>query len=329
METEVLSIEEGLEKACKLLKNGELVAFPTETVYGLGADCTNSEAVEKIYLAKGRPQDNPLIVHIADIEDVKKVAREIPKEFYLLAEKFLPGPLTIILKKGDLVSPVVTCGLDTVGIRMPRNEVARKIIRESGVFMAAPSANSSKHISPTTAKHVYDDLKGKIPLIIDGGSCDVGIESTIIDLSGEPTVLRPGAITREMLEDVLGEVGEFKGKIKVAKAPGMKYKHYAPKVPAVMCDTIEDVIKEYKEAVKKDLHPVIIGKNHPEYFCLNLLNIGSNGNEYAKNVYNALHVAEENFSYIIVEKLEDEGVAHSVMNRLLKATAKTLNEENK
>ena len=321
METKVLDIQNGLDLAVVLLRKGELVAFPTETVYGLGADCTNTDAVNKIFEAKGRPQDNPLIVHIADIEDVKKVAREIPEEFYILAKKFLPGPLTIILKKSDMVSPSVTCGLDTVGIRMPNNEIAREIIRKSGVFMAAPSANSSKHISPTTAKHVFDDLNGKIPLIIDGGSSEVGIESTIIDLSAEPTILRPGAITREMLEEVLGTVGEFKGKIKVAKAPGMKYKHYAPKVPAVMCDTIEEVIAKYKEAVKNDLRPVIIGKNHPEYFCLNLLNIGSNGSEYARNVYNALHIAEENYGYIIVEKLEDEGVSHSVMNRLLKATA--------
>ena len=321
METQVLTIDKGLDLAVELLKKGEVVAFPTETVYGLGADCTNSTAVKKIFEAKGRPQDNPLIVHIAEIEDVNKVAKDIPQEFYLLAEKFLPGPLTIILKKGDAVSDTVTCGLDTVGIRMPNNDIAREIIRKSGVFMAAPSANSSKHISPTTAKHVYDDLKGKIPLIIDGGSSEVGIESTIIDLTQDtPTVLRPGAITREMLSEVLGSCGEFKGKIKVAKAPGMKYKHYAPKVPAIMCDTVDEVIKTYKEAVKNDLRPVIIGKNHPEYFCLNLLNIGSNGLEYAKNVYNALHIAEENFGYIIVEKLEDEGVSHSVMNRLSKAT---------
>lgn len=322
METKVLSIQDGLDFAVELLRNGEVVAFPTETVYGLGADCTDSKAVEKIFLAKGRPQDNPLIVHIADIDDVKNVARDIPEAFYKLAEKFLPGPLTIILPKGDKVSSAVTAGRDTVGIRLPDNDIAREIIRKSHIYMAAPSANSSKHISPTTAKHVYCDLNGKIPLIIDGGSCRVGIESTIIDLTGEcPTILRPGAITEEMLTEVLGKVDVYKKTdVKVALAPGMKYKHYAPRVTAVMADGVDEVIKEYKEAVKRDLRPVIIGKNHVEYFMLNLIDIGASGEEYAKNVYNALHIAEENYQYIIVEKLEDEGISHSVMNRLLKAT---------
>lgn len=322
METKVLKIDEGLDYAVKLLKDGEVVAFPTETVYGLGADCTNADAVEKIFLAKGRPQDNPLIVHIAKIEDVKEVAREIPDVFYTLANKFLPGPLTIILKKSDKVSPVVTAGRDTVGVRMPSNEIARKIVEKSGVFMAAPSANSSKHISPTTAKHVFDDLNGKIPLIIDGGSCEVGIESTILDLTMDtPTILRPGAITQEMLKEVLSEVAVYKSKnVEVALAPGMKYKHYAPKVPAVMKDDVSEVILEYKRVVKEGKRPVIIGKNHVEYFFLNLINIGNTGEEYARNVYDALHKAEENYDYVIVEKLEDEGVSRSVMNRLLKAT---------
>ena len=322
METKILNITEGLKPAVELLKNGEVVAFPTETVYGLGADCTNGRAVEKIFMAKGRPQDNPLIVHIADIGDAEKVAKNIPEEFYLLAEKFLPGPLTVILHKGDDVSEIVTAGRDTVGIRLPANEAARTIIRESGIFLAAPSANASKHISPTTAKHVYDDLKGRIPLIIDGGVCSVGIESTILDLTNEqPIILRPGAVTREMLAEVLGEVNVYKNtNVKVALAPGMKYKHYAPKVPAIMADDVQSVISEYKKAVKKNLRPVIIGKNHPEYFLLNLLDIGSTGEEYARNVYEALHCAEENYSYIIVERLEDEGVSHSVMNRLIKAT---------
>ena len=196
------------EKASKILRSGGLVAFPTETVYGLGGDALNKDASRKIYAAKGRPSDNPLIVHIADRNDLYKLAEEVPETALKLADAFMPGPITIILKKKECVPGETTGGLDTVAIRMPRHPVAARMIRESGVYVAAPSANTSGRPSPTKAKYVIEDLNGKVDMIIADDTVDIGIESTIVDLSEEvPTVLRPGYITLEMLRKVLGRVG--------------------------------------------------------------------------------------------------------------------------
>lgn len=227
---------EELEEACHILKDGGLVAFPTETVYGLGGDALNPLAASKIYSAKGRPSDNPLIVHIACIESLYDIA-EVTEDGLKLAKAFWPGPLTLVFKKKETVPPQTTGGLDTVAVRMPCHAVARELIKRSGVYIAAPSANLSGRPSPTQAKHVIEDLDGRIDIIIDGGSPDIGIESTIVDVSGSKAViLRPGYITKDMLKDVLCDVstdpaieGILPQKDIVAKAPGMKYRHYAPK----------------------------------------------------------------------------------------------------
>ncbi|MDE6189168.1 MAG: threonylcarbamoyl-AMP synthase, partial [Clostridia bacterium] len=221
MQTKTVTLNEGLEEAVELIKDGEVVAFPTETVYGLGANALDGSAVKKIFAAKGRPMDNPLIVHVAAKADIDKLAANVSAQARSVIDAFMPGPITVILNKSDIVPDEVSAGLSTVGIRFPAHEVAQEFIRACGVPIAAPSANTSTKISPTTAKHVYDDLQGRIPLILEGGNSEVGIESTIIDMSGDtPTILRPGAITADMLAEVLGEVKTFSGKIIVAKAPG-------------------------------------------------------------------------------------------------------------
>lgn len=224
------------EEAVKLLKEGKLVAFPTETVYGLGGDAFDPTASKRIYAAKGRPSDNPLIVHIADIEEIKKLCRDIPQTAFELAKEFWPGPLTMIMKKAECIPKETTGGLDTVAIRMPSHPIAKKLIELSGIPIAAPSANASGRPSTTKAEHVIEDLNGKIEMIIDGGSSDIGLESTIVDLTCKPVqILRPGYITIEMLKRVIPDIVYDKAIIShehndniVARAPGMKYRHYAP-----------------------------------------------------------------------------------------------------
>lgn len=243
---------EVMEKAGEILKSGGLVAFPTETVYGLGGDALNPEASAKIYAAKGRPSDNPLIVHIADMEALKVLASEVPEKAKILADRFWPGPLTMIMPKSDAVPYATTGGLDTVAIRMPSHPTAYELIRSSGVYIAAPSANTSGRPSPTTAQHVYEDLNGRIDMIIDSGKVDIGLESTIVDLTGEiPTILRPGYITRAMLEEVVGPVtidkailAEHEDPNLRPKAPGMKYKHYAPKGDLVIVEGKKQAVAE-------------------------------------------------------------------------------------
>ncbi len=323
MKTQVLG-EEGIDLAAQLLASGEVVAFPTETVYGLGGDAFSDDAIKKIYEAKGRPSDNPLIVHIAQIDDVNKVALEVPDVFFCLAKKFMPGPLTVILKKKSCVPYSTTGGLDTVAVRFPSNPIANQIIKKSGTLIAAPSANSSMHISPTKAEHVFEDLNGKIPLIIDGGTCDVGIESTVITLATDiPTILRPGIITESDLLEVLDAVTVFKGKVERAEAPGMKYKHYAPKCDAVAASSPEKALELYRQKEKEGLRPVILAldKNLNAYASCNIIELGQTGQDVARAVYNALHEAEQNFGFIIVDKLPVGGVFDSVSNRLKKATA--------
>ena len=228
-----------IETAAEIIKGGGLVALPTETVYGLGADALNEQAVENIFKAKGRPQDNPLIVHIGDISDLEKYGYTSDMAFEL-AEAFWPGPLTIIVKKRDIIGAVVSAGLDTVGIRMPSHEGMLSVIRRSGRPIAAPSANTSGKPSPTRAVHVLDDMRGKIEAVLDGGDCEIGLESTVVDTTGEKAViLRPGAITADMMAEVLGEDRVFRAdrsslkKGEAPRAPGMKYRHYAPKAKVI------------------------------------------------------------------------------------------------
>ncbi len=321
MKTRVVCAEQGLDEAVSLIKSGELVVFPTETVYGLGADALNPEAVKKIFEAKGRPQDNPLIVHIASVEQAREIAREVPPEFYALAERFMPGPLTVVLEKSEAVPSVVTAGGHTVAIRMPRNEIARKLIALSSP-VAAPSANRSKHVSPTAAEHVLYDLDGRVPLILDGGECGVGIESTVLDLTTDiPTVLRPGAVTADMISEVLGKVSSAGKIIGVAKSPGMKYEHYAPTVPAVAAFDEIKAFERYDEERQAGGNPVLIMRERHRATAggRSFISLGDTPEECMQRVYAALREAEKDYSFVIIEGLNGEGAEASVMNRIMKS----------
>ena len=248
------STQENIEKAAEILRNGGLVGIPTETVYGLAADALNGTAVAKIFRAKGRPMDNPLIVHIAEFGDIEKfgLTCEIPEKAKILAQKFMPGPLTIIMKKSDIIPHEVSAGLDTVAIRCPSHPVARAIIRAADTPLAAPSANISGSPSPTTAAHVMNDMNGKIDAIVDGGASEVGVESTVITLAGEvPCLLRPGGITLEQLRHAIGEVElNSAGLDKLdenqkAASPGMKYKHYSPKARVILLKGSDEEYIDY------------------------------------------------------------------------------------
>jgi len=250
--TDDRSLAEAVDAGARLLQEGEVVAFPTETVYGLGANAMDPEAVRRIFDAKGRPGYNPLIVHISDVKDLDKLTAGVPGNAYALMEAFWPGPLTLIFAKSDSVPPEVTAGLPTVAVRMPSHRVAAALIRESGLPIAAPSANRSGRPSPTKASHVYEDMNGIIPLIIDGGDSDVGVESTVLDITGGvPVVLRPGGVTVEMLREAVGEILVDPGvmsplaKDRPVRSPGMKYTHYAPKVPVIIFRGPLDKLKEH------------------------------------------------------------------------------------
>ncbi len=321
MITKIVKASDGINEGAQIINEGGLVVFPTETVYGLGANAFDQNAVAKIFKAKGRPGDNPLIVHISSLEQVKDIAVDIPDKFYELAERFMPGPLTIILKKSDKIPYVVTAGGDTVGIRMPKNEWARALIANSKP-LAAPSANRSKHISPTTAQHVYEDLQGQVELILDDGPCGVGIESTVLDLTCDtPTILRPGAITAEMLLDIVGQVSQNGKVIKIAKAPGMKYTHYAPVVETVMAENIDHAVARYDEIASEGRRPVIVARDiyRDKVGERAQISLGVTVEDYTRCVYNALHVAEKAYDYIIIERLDGAGLEASVMNRVEKA----------
>ena len=327
--------EQVLDKAGKILKNGGLVAFPTETVYGLGANALDENAAMKTYAAKGRPSDNPLIVHIADVEDLSIVARNISDKAMQIIERFWPGPLTLIFEKQYIVPFGTTGGLSTVAVRMPTDEIARAVIRAGGGYISAPSANTSGRPSPTSAQHVADDFDGKIDMIIDGGNVDIGLESTIVDMTVEPPmILRPGAITKEMLEEVIGEVtidvtlfAEDSGE--APKAPGMKYRHYAPEAELVIVEgEMDDVIKAIRqityEQTRLGLKVGIIATSETEEFYTNgiVKNIGTRNNEnsIAKNLYGVLReFDEEDVSYIYSESFSAEGIGDAIMNRLNKA----------
>ena len=316
--------KESIEEGGRIIREGGLVAFPTETVYGLGADAFNAEAVKSIFVAKGRPQDNPLIVHIADIEEAVNVAEYVPDTFYKLAEKFCPGPLTMICKKRADLPLTTTGGLQTVGIRCPNHDMARSLIRAAGCPIAAPSANLSGKTSPTEARHVYEDMNGRIPLILDGGKTQVGIESTVLDLTKDmPVVLRPGAVTVEMLAEVLGKVVNHQGKVVIAEAPGMKYKHYAPTCPCIGAQKTEDAVAEYLRLKTEGENPVIIGSNE---FLINTqgltaISLGGSGAECTSNLFSTLRDAEKVYSHIILEWFPETPEFYAINNRIHKSTA--------
>ena len=322
METKIVKVSnKSIAEAANLIKKGELVAFPTETVYGLGANAFDENAVGKIFEAKARPQDNPLIVHLSSYKEVEKVAKDIPDVFYALAKKFMPGPLTVVLPKGDAVPYKVTAGGETVAVRVPQKKWARKLIAAS-MPLAAPSANKSKHISPTTAEHTYDDLKGLIPMVLDGGACEVGIESTVLDLTADtPTILRPGYVTEDMLLKVLHSVVTFSGRIKIAKSPGMKYTHYAPKVYTVLAKTKESMLAEYDRAVTENKNPVMILRTTDDQRVKDRHHVflGKKPSDVSKNIYAAMLAAEKVFDEIIIENFGEKGLLGSVMNRVEKS----------
>lgn len=333
--------EEIYNQVGEILRGGGLVAFPTETVYGLGADALDEEASAKIYAAKGRPSDNPLIVHIADKNDLYKLSSCVNDNAVKLAEAFWPGPLTIILKKADIVPYSITGGLDTVAIRMPSHPVAARLIKESGVYIAAPSANTSGKPSPTRAAHVIDDLSGRIDMIIADDTVDIGVESTIVDLSEEiPTILRPGYITEKMLSQVLDKVITDPGimtSVKpgvVPKAPGMKYKHYAPNADlAIVEGAMENVVAYINAAAKeKEEQGIKVGimatdetKGYYKYGMV--YSVGSRKSEasVAHNLFAQLReFDQQGVQYIYSESFSTDNVGQAVMNRLIKAAGHTI-----
>ena len=343
METKVIIIDrthpdmEQIKEAGRILREGGLVAFPTETVYGLGGDGLQETAAARIYAAKGRPSDNPLILHIAEVSDIEKLAVDIPELAYRLAEKFWPGPMTMILKKGPIVPYATTGGLDTVAIRMPSDEIAREIIKASGTYIAAPSANLSGRPSPTKAKHVIEDLSGRIEMIVDGGDSDIGLESSIIDLSGDvPMILRPGYITKEDFEQIVEEV-TFDAAVLatkpqesvVAKAPGMKYRHYAPKGQITIVEgKTEAVVKKINELVsEQEANGVRVAvlcaeETKTQYNCRYVYSLGSlkQEKEISAHLFDVLRSFDtEQMEVIYSESFEDTKLARAIMNRLRKA----------
>lgn len=325
METKILKGKEGITLGAELIKRGEIVAFPTETVYGLGADATDESATKKIFLAKGRPQDNPLIVHLADVSEIDDVCYDDGRARELL-EAFAPGPLTVILKKKDIIPSSVTAGRDTLAVRIPAHGDALSLISASRP-LAAPSANTSTRPSPTSASAVYEDMNGKIPLIIDGGEANIGIESTILDLTGKkPVILRPGYVTEEDLKPFFSSVETFSGTVKDApRAPGMKYRHYAPLCELVISASPCETKKLYKDALKRGLDPVVLalGENISAYAGLKLINMGNNDKEVARNLYSSFRLGERAGNLIIAEELKGSGLGFSVMNRMRKAATST------
>ena len=327
MDTKILKTDdESLAEAKRIIEGGGLVAFPTETVYGLGANAFNEDAVKSIYLVKGRPQDNPLIVHVHKGYDITRIVCDIPDYALKLAKKFQPGPLTIVLKSKGTVSPVVSCGLDTIGIRVPSHEGAQRFLKAVDLPIAAPSANVSKHVSPVTTQHVYADLNGKIPLILDGGKCSGGIESTVLDCTGEiPCILRSGLITREMIAEVAGDCGVFVPKAgEKVRSPGMKYKHYSPNC-RTMLFTYEErakAVEEYIAQSSAGVKACLMCENSVarEFDVKDVLLLGENGEQFAANLYDKLREGERCYELIIaVAPNERGGVMAGVMNRLTKA----------
>lgn len=345
METKIIqvtkeNIEQTAKEAASVWAEGGLVAFPTETVYGLGGNGLNKEASKKIYAAKGRPSDNPLILHIADMEQlyplVKTDNEKIMARAKALADAFWPGPLTMILPKADNIPYETTGGLDTVAIRMPSHPVARRLLQVCKLPIAAPSANLSGRPSPTSASHVIEDMDGRIEMIIDGGDVGIGVESTIVDLTGEtPMLLRPGFVTPEMLEEVLGSVETDAavyrqvGKDVHPKAPGMKYRHYAPKASMVLVEGTKEQVVNYinEETRKKKEQGMRVGvmatdESKDSYQADVILSVGSRASmdSVAHNLFRALReFDEENVDFIYSESFDASGCGFAVMNRLLKA----------
>ena len=340
METQIMHMTEGIDpvmirQAGEILKAGGLVAFPTETVYGLGGDALNPDSSRKIYAAKGRPSDNPLIVHICRLGDLETIAADIPQAAFTLAEHFWPGPLTMILRRKDIVPRETTGGLDTVAVRFPSHPIAMELIRAGGGFIAAPSANISGRPSPTLPSHVVEDLSGRVDVIIDGGTVGIGLESTIIDLTAaEPVILRPGYITQEMLSALFFNVKIDPGLLSDdssvrPKAPGMKYRHYAPKAELTIVEGSDDAVTAYiNEQIRllaaegKKTGVLCTDENRSRYCGGIIQSAGSRQDErsIALHLYETLRIFDSLQADIIyAESLDTPVMGQAIMNRLIKA----------
>ena len=326
-----INVEE-LKKQAELLKEGKTVIFPTETVYGLGANALDENAVKKIYEAKGRPSDNPLIVHIYDREEVRDLAKDISNKAEIVMDKFWPGPITIILNKKDIVPNTTSGGLDTVAIRMPSHKIARELIKQSGLPIAAPSANISGRPSPTKGNHVKEEMDGRVSGIVLGGNCDFGLESTVLDLTGEvPMILRPGSITKEDLEEVLGEVLVDPSLLKKednkkAKAPGMKYTHYSPDADVyIVSGNDKDVINKINQIIRENSENgiksgVMCVEKNKEVYEGEVISLGNTLEEVGSNLFDVLREMDKrNVDIVYSEAFEMTGVGQAIMNRLLKS----------
>lgn len=341
MKTEILKINyespeiDKINFAAEVLKNGGIVAFPTETVYGLGANALDEGSVKKIFEAKGRPSDNPLIVHISRFDDIFSLVKEVPKRAEEIIEKFCPGPLTIILDKSDSVPLVTSGGLNTVAIRIPNNKIALELIKMAGVPIAAPSANISGSPSPTCAEHVIHDLNGRVDIIIDGGCSSIGLESTVLDLSRDiPMILRPGGVTLEQLKDALSDVCIDPAILErneniIARAPGMKYRHYAPKAKVIIIDgNMQDVVLKIntllKEYAKDGIRAGVMATEQTKdsYKFGQVISLGDRNriDEIASKLFTVLRDFDIiGVEVVLAESIENSGVGLAVMNRLAKA----------
>lgn len=332
--TDPASLKSSISTAAELLRAGELVAFPTETVYGLGANAFDEEAVRRVYAVKGRPTDNPLIVHVHSQRQARELMQEVPDLFGELVNEFWPGPLTLIVRHNAAVPDAVTAGLDTVALRMPDPKITRSLLRAAGVPVAAPSANISGQLSATDAQSVFADLKGKIAAVLDGGACPLGIESTVLDLtSPEPLILRPGTVTRENLEDVIQSCVQFAPQTSDRPlSPGMKYRHYAPRAPLILvsrehgdiASVLAAQIREHASAGRKVglLAPdALRGMGESAFYSLR----EGQAVDYARLLYAGLRALDtEGVDVIICPGIEEEGVGVAVMNRLGKAAEREI-----
>ena len=330
---------QAIKSCAEIIKRGGLVAMPTETVYGLGADATDADAAAKIYAAKGRPSDNPLIIHIASPEDAERYAHTSPL-YYKLAKAFMPGPLTVILPKKDIIPSGVTGGLDTVAVRCPAHEVAHALIEASGVAIAAPSANLSGSPSPTSAEHVIADMNGRIDAIIDGGQCEIGLESTIVKLEGEVAImLRPGAITADALGcvcekvEIAAAVTELLGENERPLSPGMKYKHYAPASPLVLLEGEDDAVADFLVAAQSRVNCAILcySEEMPLLNNKNIIDVGARDDlaTQAQTLFSALRETNSMSVDVIYAHLPTQnGLGLALYNRLIRAAAHTIKHIN-
>ncbi|WP_249869619.1 L-threonylcarbamoyladenylate synthase [Oceanobacillus saliphilus] len=319
---------QSIHEAAELITQGETVAFPTETVYGLGADATNESAVAKIFKAKGRPQDNPLIAHVATVEQLKRLVDNLPAYAEKLMKEFSPGPLTYVLPSNGMCADNVTAGLSTIGVRIPDHPIAQELLKLADVPVAAPSANLSGKPSPTTANHVWDDLNGRIAGLLDGGPTGVGLESTVIDCTQDiPIILRPGGITKEQLEDVVGPVMIDPGLANTKErpmSPGMKYKHYSPEVPLWLIEGAPEKLQSVIDREKQNGNRigVLASRACAEQIQADeIISLGENIDEIAANLYEALRKFKQgDVDLIICEAFPEDGIGQAVMNRLRKAS---------